>query len=143
MTTATTDSVNRINSWQNDYTTNDGARVSTPTYIDLSQNQRKLLFSAVRSAIEAHRTTSVPKTASGIVVETAGGGSTSVEHFLGITVDNLRSVVFTRGGVDITLILKLQAVTGIEVVSVADIETAYKARIALVKAFVKSNTFNG
>jgi hypothetical protein len=143
MTTLTIDPNIHINSWQNDFVTTDGVRISTPTYIDLSQNQRKLLFSGVRSAIEAHRSTSTPKTASGIVVETAGIESSSVEQFLGITTNNLRSVIFSRGGVDITLVLKLQAVTGIEVVPTAEIEAAYKARIALIKAFVKGNTFNG
>jgi hypothetical protein len=132
-----------INSWLNDYTTADGVRISTPTYIDLSQNQRKLLFSGVRSAIEAHRSTSTPSTVSGIVVETAGAASSSVEQFLGITVNNLRSVIFSRGGVDITLVLKLQAVTGIEIVPVKEIEAAYKARTALIKDFVKANQFNG
>jgi hypothetical protein len=132
-----------LNNWQNDYTTLDGVRISTPTYLDLNQQQRKLLYSAVRSSIEAHRNSSTPRTVSGITVETAAGGSDSIESYLGITVENLRSVLFSRGGVDITLLLRLQLATGLEVVPVAELEKAYKARIALVKSYVKDNQFNG
>lgn len=143
MTTVTPEAKLHLNSWQNDYNTPEGVRISTPTYIDLSQNQRKLLFSAVRTAVEAHRTTSTPKTASGIVVETASPAATSIEAFIGISVNNLRSVLFSRGGVDITLILKLQAATGLVIVSASELEAAYKARIALIKSFVKETQFNG
>jgi hypothetical protein len=139
MTTASYDTTRPINSWMNDYNTPDGIRISTPTYIDLSQNQRKLLFSGVRTAIAAHREVTTPKTISGLTVETAGAVSSSIETFL----DNLRSVIFSRGGVDLSLVLKLQAVTGIELVSVSELEKAYKDRIGLIKAYVKENSFNG
>ena len=65
-----------------------------------------------------------------------------VEAFLGMTIDVLRSVLFTRGGLSADLLFKLQAITGIELVTVKDLTAAFKARQAMVKTFVEETKFN-
>ena len=130
-----------INNYLNDYTTQSGTRICTPLYLDIPTAQRKELLNAVR--LKAHEMTSAPvKSQSGIAVETATGTLTAIEAFLGCSIDVLRSVLFQRGGLAADLVLRLQAVSGVEVVSTKEIETALKARAKLVKDFEANNTFS-
>jgi hypothetical protein len=136
-TTPTLNNLSVLNSWANDYNTEDGVRISCPLYIDIpnSQSGRKALFNALRAAVEAEKTVATPKTQSGISVLTAASASTSIESKIGISVENARSILFSRGGLDVTLLLRLQAVTGLEVCPVSEIEKALKNRIKQIKEF--------
>jgi hypothetical protein len=49
--------------------------------------------------------------------------------------------MFQRGGLNADLVLKLQAVVGYEVVSVKEIEAAYKAKVGIVKEIIKNDPF--
>jgi hypothetical protein len=131
-----------LNHYTNDPVTPSGVRISCPLYIDLTTAQRKHLLNAVRDA--AHATTDTPvHSQSGIVVSSTTGGLNKIESYLGVSIDILRSsTLFQRGGINADLLLRLQLATGVEIVSVKEIETALKSRIAQVKAFVVDNEFN-
>lgn len=125
-----------INSAANDYTTKNGVRISLPCYVDLNQNQRKELLSAIRSLMQANPVTSTPPSMTGIRVETASNTQSDIESYIGMSVDVLRSsVLFQRGGIEVGLLLRLQEATGIEFVSDKDFTAAFKARHDAVKKY--------
>ena len=130
-----------INNFTNDYITDSGTRICTPLYLDLTTSQRKELLNAVRAKAAEMDTVST-NTRSGIAVATSVGNITKIEAYLGVSLEILRSgVLFQRGGLAADLVLKLQSVTGVEVVSIKEIEAAYKARIKLVKDYEAANQF--
>ena len=130
----------RVNSALSDYINDAGVRISTPVYIDVPPVTRKQLFNDVRTAATRPITTSV-KSVSGITVDSFGSSQQSVETFLGCSIDVLRTIMFQRGGIAADLLLKLQAVCGYEVVSVKDIDQAFKAKLGIVKEILKNDTF--
>jgi hypothetical protein len=128
-----------INSSANDFTNAAGVRVSLPCYVDLTNTQRKELLNGVREAISA-TTTSSPKSISGITVETVSRASSDIEAHIGMNIDILRGVLFQRGGLEVSLVLRLQEVTGLTFVSDKDFTAAFKARHDLIKKYTKSLT---
>ena len=85
----------------------------------------------------AHATVDTPiHSQSGIVTSHSVNNLSKITAFLGMDLSVLRSVLFQRGGLTADLVLKLQIVTGIEVVSLKDIEAAYKAKAAIVKSLM-------
>jgi hypothetical protein len=130
----------RVNSALSDYINDAGVRISTPVYIDVPPVTRKQLFNDVRTAATRPITTSV-KSVSGITVDSFGSSQQSVETFLGCSIEVLRTIMFQRGGIAADLLLKLQAVCGYEVVSVKDIDQAFKAKLGIVKEILKNDTF--
>ena len=131
-----------INAAANDHMTVDGVRISTPVYIDLSTNQRKALLNGVREAVQAQPFVSTPDTYSGISVETASNVQSDVETYLGVSLDVLRNVIFTRGGIECGLLLRLQAVTGINYVTDKDFAAAFKSRGNIIKNYTKEYPYN-
>lgn len=131
-----------INSASRDYTTEDGVRISFPCYIDCNLNQRKELLNGVRQACYQPSQVEATRSVSGITVENSSTRQAEVEAFIGMSIDVLRSVLFSRGGLAADLLFKLQAVTGIEFVSDKDITAAFKQRQAQVKECKSSLTFN-
>ena len=129
-----------INSSANDLVTTDGVRISCPLYIDCTTLQRKALLNAARELADS-TVTVTPNTQSGISVATTSGGLTKLENYLGCSFDILRSSLFQRGGVPIELVLRLQLATGVEVVSLKEIEAGIKTKIAVVKSFVEENQY--
>ena len=61
--------------------------------------------------------TTKSKTASGIGVVEPADAEARFESFLGMHLNNLRNVLFQCGGLNVDLILKLQAITGLVVVT--------------------------
>ena len=133
-----------INRAANDSITDDGTRISLCLYIDPTMNVRKNILNAVRELCNqpvepAHQ----PTTMSGISVIHNATLQPKVESYLGMSIDNLRSnVLFQRGGLEISLVLKLLAVTGLSLVTDKEIASAIKAKQALVKQFVAAYPFN-
>ena len=130
-----------INSAANDYVTEQGVRVSLPCYIDVPMTKRKDVLNALRSMMAA-TVSSRTNTMSGLVVETASNTQSNVEAYIGMTIDVLRTVIFQRGGMEVSLILRLQEVTGIELVSPKDFTTAFKLRQDIIKSYIKEYPFN-
>ena len=129
-----------LNSWNNDYNTSEGVRISVPLYVDIPQQTRKDLFSRLRAVTEAEKVVTNPPTQSGISVATAIPGGSSVERHIGITLDNLRSVLFSRGGIDVSLLIRIQSVVG-EAVPAKEIENALKQKIVQLKEFIAANSY--
>lgn len=140
MTTTATPSL-RVNSAQSDYISESGARISTPIYYDANPTQLKDLYNKVRTVAATPITSSV-KSVSGITVDSYGSAQQAVEQHLGCSLDILRTVLFSRGGVNIDLILKIQQVIGEEIVSVKELEAAFKTKLNVVKGILKTNPFN-
>lgn len=138
MTTATPSL--RVNSAQTDYLSDSGARISTPIYFDANPTQLKDLYNKVRT-VAATPISNTVKSVSGISVDSYGSAQQAVEQHLGCNLEILRSVLFSRGGVNIDLILKIQQVIGEEVVSVKELEAAFKTKLNVVKEILKNNTF--
>ena len=139
--TATATRIASLNSATNDYTTPTGVRISTPCYVDLTTSQRKELLNAARDL--AHSTSeSTPRTQSGISVVSTNGGLNQLEMYLNAGFDIVRTQLFQRGGVNLDLIIKLQNATGLEVVSVKELEAALKSKAAIIKEYVAQNPYN-
>lgn len=130
-----------INAAGNDYVTEQSVRLSLPCYVDLTTTQRKELLNAVRT-IASGKTTSAPSSISGLTVETATNHESDIESYIGMSLEVLRSVVFQRGGLEVSLVLRLQEATGIEYVSAADFTAAFKNRQALIKGYCKQYPFS-
>jgi hypothetical protein len=86
-----------------------GVAISTPIYIQLTKVQNKTILNAIRTAI------------------TRDGDAVVSE--LGVSEANLRHLLFARNGLPERLLLKLQAVTGLEMVSKEQIEDTYQSWI--------------
>ena len=125
-----------INSAVNDYTNKNGVRISLPCYVDLSTQQRKELLNGVREAIQNSLTISEPASLTGIRVETVNGTQSDVESYLGVSVEVLRSLLFQRGGIEVSLVLRLQEVTGITFITDKDFAAAFKSRQDLIKGYL-------
>ena len=99
-----------INNAGNDYLNEQGVRISLPCYCDLTTSQRKELLNAVRS-IASGTVKSEPSTISGLTVETASNQESDIESYLGVSLEVLRGVLFQRGGLEVSLLLRLQEAT--------------------------------
>ena len=129
-----------LNSAACDYHSEDGVRFSLPFYLDLSQQQRKQLFNAVRTTIAATtKSTSVPKSRSGISVETFSHGEYSLEQYIGLSIDLIRTLIHSRGGIPADMIVRIQAVTGEVIVTDAQLKKAFDTRKKYVLDYVKNN----
>ena len=125
-----------------DHHTEEGVRISLPIYIDVPNTKRKELLNAVRTVCSQQVSTTPANTHGSISVVSSQSLQPKVEAFLGMTVDILRSVLFSRGGLAVDLLFRLQSVTGMEVVTDKDLTAAFKARQAMVKDFKKEVVFN-
>lgn len=136
------DNIPPINKHTNDHTSSEGVRVCLPVYIDPPTALRKELLNAVRTkCFEAIPNVSQPESLSSIQVVSNNTLQPLIERYLGMTVDNLRNVLFQRGGLEASLILKLESVTGIEVVTAKDWSAAFKKKQSLVKEFPTTYPF--
>ena len=82
-----------------------GAAVSVPIYIAPTKEQNKAMLNAVR--------------------DIAREGDNAVEEQLGVNEENLRTLLFGRHGIPERLLVKLQEITGVEVVTRKQIEETY------------------
>ena len=82
-----------------------GAAISVPIYIAPTKEQNKTLLNAVRNK--------------------AREGENAVEEQLGMNEENLRILLFGRNGIPESLLVKLQDITGIELVTRRQIEETY------------------
>ena len=137
--TATAERINNINAAINDYITPDGVRVSVAAYADVPVVTRKRALNIVRDLIN-NSSEATPATQSGISVVTNAGNLSKVERQLGCTFDILRQTLFQRGGLPLELVLKLQVLTGIEMLSMKELDAAVKAKTNLIKEYVKQIT---
>lgn len=132
-----------LNAAKNDYYTDKGVRVSTVLYVDVPNEIRKSLYSALRSKVEMEAFTATPATKSGITTVTANSAALSkIEAYIGISMSVLRSVIFARGGVALDLILRIQEATGLEVISAKELGAALDARKKQVVSYTKDYPFN-
>ena len=129
------------NAATNDTYSSNGARISLPIYVDISQQDRKLILNGVRTRIYEQAPVSTPSSVSGLQVVSATNGQHEVESYLGMSLDVLRTVLFSRGGMPLDLVLRLQSVSGLEVLSEKDIKAAFKDRQASVLSYMKENTY--
>ena len=86
-----------------------GVAISTPIYIQLTKEQNKTILNAIRTAISRD--------------------GEAVEYELGVSEANLRHLLFARNGLPERLLLKLQEVTGLQIVSKQQIEDTYQSWI--------------
>lgn len=126
-----------LNSATNDHNTDSGVRISLPCYIDITMQQRKDLLNACREKAQSQVISSTPASMTGIRVETTSNTQSEMESYIGMSLDVLRGVIFSRGGIEVGLLLRLQEVTGIQLVTDKDFTAAFKARQGLIKAYTK------
>lgn len=131
-----------INSASNDYTTKNGVRISLPCYIDITIQQRKEILNACRDQCQATVVTSEPESMSGIRVVTTSSAQSDMESYIGMSLDVLRGVIFARGGIEAGLLLRLQEVTGVELVSDKDFTAAFKARQDVIKNYTSDYPYH-
>ena len=108
-----------------------GVIVSCPFYIQITSDQAKTLLNAFRSirtqqAIEDGLIEETI-TPGGITVKTQQPSRlTQVEQAMGMSEDALRQVLFARGGIQERVLIKLCHLTGIELVSAAQVQQTYE-----------------
>ena len=129
------------NAAKNDTYSSNGARISLPIYVDVSPQDRKQMLNGIRSAIYETAPVTTPNSVTGLQVVNATTGQHEVEAFIGMSLEVLRTVLFSRGGMPIDLVLRLQSVSGVEVISEKDIKAAFKERQASVLSYMKANTY--
>ena len=127
-----------LNSAVNDYSTKEGVRISLPCYVDITMQQRKDILNACREAASSQVISSQPSTMSGLRVETTSNVQSEMESYLGMSFDVLRGVIFQRGGLEVSLLLRLQEVTGRKIVTDKDFTAAFKARSEAVKTYTST-----
>lgn len=130
------------NAAKNDTYSSNGARISLPIYVDVSQSDRKLMLNGIRTRIYEQAPTTTPNSVTGLQVVNATNGQHDVEAFIGMSLEVLRTVLFSRGGMPIDLVLRLQSVSGMEVLSEKDIKAAFKERQASILAYMKENNYS-
>ena len=130
-----------LNSASLDHTNSDGCRLSFPTYIDVPTAKRKELLNNIREVANQSTEVATPNTQSGLTVASFSSRQGEVEAFIGMSLDMLRTVLFSRGGLQLDLIIKLQSVAGMQVVTEKDITTALKKRLDTIKSYMKGQVF--
>jgi hypothetical protein len=130
----------QLNSASNDYTSDSGVRVCVPVYIDIPVNERKALLNLVRHKAMQMNVSEV-KSKSGISVATSANQLSNIEAYLGCSLEVLRSLIFSRGGLACDLVLKLQSLTGYEVLSLKELDLALKHRLGTIKDYAKVNAY--
>ena len=141
MTQTTSTEYQVINSSKHDYYNEKGVRVSLPVYADVPTDLRKQLLNGVRSAHDAssfsQRDTN---TISNITVSTAN--QSNVEAYIGMKLEVLRSVLFQRGGLPLDLVLRLQEVSGIEVLTPKELTAVFDTRKKFCSSYQKSHPYS-
>lgn len=131
-----------INSTTKDYFTEAGARLSLPIYLDPPMVIRKQVLNAVREAIQQSRNSSyTPKTLGGISVSTSDHTNFDIENYLGMNVEVLRAVLFQRGGLPIDVLIRLQHISGIELLTEKDIKAAFDTRKKATLSYLSTNPY--
>ena len=131
-----------LNHYSCDHHTEGGVRISLPVYIDVPTADRKTLLNAVREVCATTVTTKRENTHGSISVVSQQTMQPQVEAYLGMALDVLRTMLFSRGGLSADLLLRLQEVTGLEFVTQKDIAAAFKARQGQIKTYAEENKFN-
>ena len=130
-----------LNHHTKDTTTESGVRVSVPIYIDLTTTQRKSLLNDIREKCADQAEVTSNASVSGIRTVAYSSAQPEIESFIGMSMEVLRTFLFQRGGLDVALLLRLQSVAGKDYVTVKEIETAVKAKQALVKKYVEEYAY--
>ena len=99
-----------INTFHNDFYTDQGVRISMPLYVDAPSAMRKNLFNAIRDQQD----------------------QTSVTETLGMEISVLRTLLFQRGGIPLDLMLRMQTITGIDCLDESSIRDAFSHRLETV-----------
>lgn len=131
-----------LNRSANDYINANGVRICAPCYIDAPTSLRKEILNVIRAKASEPIEHTTPNTLSGISVTSYSTLQPQIEAYIGQTIDNLRNILFSRGGLEISLLLKLQNVTGVEVISDKDITAAFDTKKKLIKEFSKTYPFD-
>lgn len=135
--------VQSLNGTHTDWWNDHGARLSMPMYVDLPNTLRKEILNGIRDACHSLNPTKPPaKTVSGITVASSSNNQPEIEAYLGMSLDVLRSVLFSRGGLTLDLVLRLQEVSGMEFVTEKDLVAAFKERTKQVKTYIAENKYD-
>lgn len=108
--------------------TNSGLAISCPIYLTLTTEQSKALLNGFRE-IKRQQLNDLgyndTRTSDGLTVVTASEPpQTPIERDCGFTEDALRQIIFGRQGISERTVLKLQQLTGVQVVSKDEIKQA-------------------
>jgi hypothetical protein len=131
-----------LNHHTRDFTTESGVRVSNPVYVDLTTTQRKDLLNLIRTRCYETIDVTQQETQSGIRTVSSANRQGEIEGYLGMSLDVLRTVIFARGGLEVSLLLRLQSVAGFEVITTKELMAGLKAKQDLIKAYVTENKFD-
>ena len=108
--------------------TNSGLAISCPIYLTLTTEQSKALLNGFRE-VKRQQLNELgyndTRTTDTLTVVTAGDiPQTTIERDCGFTEDALRQIIFGRQGIAERTVLKLQQLTGVQVVSKDEIKQA-------------------
>ena len=108
-----------------------GTSISTPFYISPSFEARKALLNAFRQ-IKTKQLIEMGysqerKEGQLTVIDSSTAPMTPIEADLGQNEESLRMILFAKGGIQDRILLKVQAMVGIEVVTKEEVSNTYKA----------------
>lgn len=106
-----------------------GTLISVPIYVSPSMDSRKALLNGFRAVKQKQLIemgySSAPRQEGSLSVHTATSEpQTPIEYELGTSEESLRMLLFQKQGIQDTLLLKLQALTDVEVVTKEEIAEA-------------------
>lgn len=110
--------------------TPNGLAISTPIYLNLTQDQGKQLLNAFRTVVANQRKElgydDTPKSVGHLSVETKTTPPiTPAEQDLGMSEEALRYALFSKGGTAERLVLKLCRITGVYVTNRQELEQVF------------------
>lgn len=98
-----------------------GASISTPVYITLTIDQRKALLNQFRHIKTEQMIKEAYSTG-----KNGGDCLSSIEGELGMSEENLRVALFNRKGLPEKLVIRLQELTGLEIVNADQIRATFE-----------------
>ena len=123
--------INRYNQPTPTHIQPNGCSVSTPIYVCPTTDQNKALLNAFRDVVRKQRREmgfDNTNQSIGVTVTTATvPPMTQAETDLGMTEDTLRYALFQRRGTPERLIVKLQQITGVELITRAALQQTFDA----------------
>ena len=111
-------------------------------YVDLTTTQRKDLLNLIRTRCYETVDVTQQETQSGIRTVSSANRQGEIEGYLGMSLDVLRTVIFARGGLEISLLLRLQSVANWEVITTKELMAGLKAKQDLIKTYITENKFD-
>lgn len=110
--------------------TESGCSISVPFYLNPTNDKKKEILNAFRT-IKSEQLikmnySSDRSSGSLVVTDNTNPPQTEIEIKLGMNEANLRNLLFSRGGLQERIVIQLQELTGVQIFTKSEVQTAFK-----------------